>query len=91
MSGCEVDWARVEVAPAAIGGLGPDIHDVGVADSVREDAGGADQATAGIGQAGGKAIAEGCPQLLWRAAVIEVIRPTAAFISSQSAWVRFRV
>jgi hypothetical protein len=46
--------------PAAVGGLGPDIHNVGVADPVQEDAGGADQATTGISNAGGKAIAERC-------------------------------
>src|SRR5438067_1050605 len=61
-------------ALAAEGGLAPDIDEIGVADAIGENAGGADDSAVGECDDEGMAVAEGLFELGGGAAVVEMIR-----------------
>jgi len=68
----EVDHGAGD-AVASMGGVGPDVDEVGVADTVGEEAGGADDRRVVVGDDGAVAVAEGEFELVGGAAVVEVV------------------
>jgi hypothetical protein len=57
----------------AMSGSRPDIHQPGVANTIREQPGGRDDLRPAADEGGGEAVLKRSPQLLWRAPVVETV------------------